>query len=141
MYVLNSMKITAKTSDVLATLMKNRETHTKIVVEARAGYMKKAREAVKAKLDRLESGKLVSLVFYLQVPVDYTKVYDTAIQMLQMHQQDLIELDSSQVRSLIQDQWEWTQSFYGTNKAYSSTANDMDPGGDDNDDAVGASAT
>lgn len=127
MYVLGSMKITAKTSDVLATLVKNRETHAKIVAEARVGYMEKARAAIKAKLDKLESGKLVSLAFHLMVPIDQTKIYDTAIQMLQMHQGESIELDSDQVRCLIQDRWEWTRTFYGTNKAYSATANTVDP--------------
>jgi hypothetical protein len=103
--------------------------------------MKKARDAVKAKLDKLESGKLVSLAFHLMVPVDQTKVYDTAIQMLELHTGEFIELDSEQVRCLIQDQWDWTRTFYGTNKAYSSTANAVDPGDDNADDAVGASAT
>lgn len=137
MHILSSMTIVAKRDDVLNTLRKNRETHAEIVKEARTGYVEKARQALSSKLDKLASGKVVALSFTLRVPLDYTKVYDTAIKMLELHQNATIELDATQVRNLMQDQWDWTDQFYGTNSVYSKTAGDNFRPGDD--DEVGSS--
>lgn len=125
MHVLSSMTIRAKKSQVLDTLRSNREKHSAIVKEARSGYMEKAEAALKAKLDQLRSGKLAALSFSLRVPLDYTKVYDTAIRMLELHTEDTIELDAAQVRNLMQDEWDWTDQFYGTNMVYSKTASEI----------------
>lgn len=128
MNILSGMRINAKRDDVLATLRKNRETHASIVAEARQGYVSQALEEleeVKKKMAKLANGKVVALSFSLRVPVDQTKVYDTAIRMLELHQDELIELDSSQVRTLMQDQWDWTEAFYSTNVRYSKMAEDI----------------
>lgn len=124
MHMLASMRIQAKRDDVLATLTKNRETHAAIVAEARKGYVEKAKSALNEKFSKLASGKVVSLTFSLRMPVDQTKVYDTAIEMLKLHQEETIELDAGQVRNLMQDQWDWTEAFYGTNAIYSKMAED-----------------
>lgn len=131
MHVLSSMTIVAKKTEVLATLQANRDRHLSIVKEARAGYMDKAEAALSAKLDQLRSGKLAALSFSLRVPADYTKVYDTAIRMLELHQNDTIQLDAAQVRNLMQDEWDWTDQFYGTNMVYSKMANDVRNGGEE----------
>lgn len=122
MHMLRTMRINAKRDEVLARLRTNMEAHAKIVAEARVGYVQKAREALSAKLDALASGRVVALSFALQVPIDQTKVYQVAIEMLEMHQDDTIELDSDQVRNLMRDEWDWTEHFLATNSAYSSTA-------------------
>jgi hypothetical protein len=124
MHMLGSMRIQAKRADVLATLIKNREAHAAIVKEARDGYVAKAQEVLKEKLAKLSSGKVVALSFSLRVPIDQTKVYDTAIEMLKLHQEEKIELDAGQVRNLMQDQWDWSDAFYGTNAVYSKMAED-----------------
>jgi len=122
MHVLNSMKIVAKTKDVLAALIKNRERHQKIVAEARVGYAKRAREALLEQLKRLESGKATIVVFSLTAPQDHTKVYDTAIEMMRMHTGKTVPLDSGQVRTLMMDEWDWKRHFLMANSAYSGTA-------------------
>lgn len=122
MQMLRTMRITAKREDVLARCLKNREAHSKIVAEARLGYLAKAEVALKAKLASLKEGKIVVLHFGMQLPVDQTKVYDVAIEMLQLHQDDFIELDSEQVRNLMRDEWDWSADFLATNSLYSSTA-------------------
>jgi len=125
MHVLSNMNITAKKEDVLKKLRENRETHATVVKEARAGYIEKAQKAIEKRLGELREGKLVSLLFQLQPPQDHTKVYDTAIQMLDLHTGEEIELDSAQVRTLVMDEWQWSQSFWVSNKAYSATADDV----------------
>lgn len=124
MHMLNSMRIQAKRDDVLNTLMQNRDGHISIVKEARLGYVAKARVALMAKLSQVEAGKVVSMAFSLRVPVDQTKVYDTAIEMMRLHQGELIELDAGQVRNLMLDQWDWSEQFYSTNATYSKMAED-----------------
>lgn len=122
MRVLNSMKIEANVADVLVSLKANRDKHHSVVLEARAGYLKAARRELETRLKQLESGKIVALTFKLSTPIDHTKVYDTAIAMLGMHKQPTVILDSDQVRSLIQDQWDWSRDWAFTNSAYSQTA-------------------
>jgi len=122
MHMLNSMRIKAKRDDVLAALTKNRETHAAVVKEARVGYVQKAWEALSAKLEALASGRVVALSFALQVPIDQTKVYDTAIEMMKLHQEETVELDAGQVRNLMLDEWDWTDQFYATNSMYSGMA-------------------
>ena len=122
MHVLNSMKIVAKTKDVLAALVRNREKHRKIVAEARVGYAKKAREALLDQLNKLETGKTTVVTFHLVAPQDHTKVYDTAIKMLHMHTGETVELTSDQVQTLVMDDWDWKGQFLLSNAAYSGTA-------------------
>jgi len=122
MHVLNSMKIIAKTKDVLTALVKNRQKHQKIVAEARVGYAKKAREALLDQLKKLETGKTSVVTFHLAAPQDHTKVYDTAIEMMRMHTGKTVPLDSGQVRTLMMDEWDWKSHFLLANSAYSGTA-------------------
>jgi hypothetical protein len=122
MHVLTGMTITADTTQVLERLKHNREKHKKIVIEAREGYAKQAEKALSAELERLRKGKNVVVTFSLQAPQDYTKVYDTAIEMLQMHTQPKIDLNSSQVRNLMQDEWDWKSHFLMSNSLYSLSA-------------------
>jgi hypothetical protein len=122
MYILSGMNVTVSRSELLAIVTKNREEHSEIVAEARKVYVGKAREALAKRLDDLERGKTIHLLFSLQAPVDQTTVYNTAIKMIEMHKLDTIELSSEQVRCLVQDQWDWTKSFYATNSTYSEKA-------------------
>lgn len=122
MRVLSEMCIMAEKDSVLKTLIANRTEHSEIVKEARKGFIEKARTALKKRLEELESGKLVEMTFNLYPPQDQTKVYDTAIKMLEMHTDKTIALSSDQVRCLIMDEWDWTNAFLTTASAYSNSA-------------------
>lgn len=125
MHILNGLEVTADKQQVLETLYRNKSIHSKIVKEAREGYVKKAMEAVKAKMDQLASGKLVALHFTLEVPQDHTKVYNTAIKALEMHTGKEIELDALQVRNLLMNEWDWMDHFLLSNQVYSGTAREV----------------
>ncbi len=122
MQILSSMTILADKDQVLEKLRVNRETHKAIVIEARAGYMKAAKTALRSRMRDLGAGKLVSLEFKLYPPQDYTKVYDMAISMLELHTNATITLDSRQVQNLMHDQWDWSDGFLSSNAAYSAIA-------------------
>jgi len=119
------MKVTAKRDDILTALRKNRIAHETIVVEAREGYVTRARRALKGKLDELQSGKTVSLTFNLSPPVSYVEAYDTAIKMLELHTASNIELSATEVRCLVMDEWDWSRGFLEVNKGYSASANNI----------------
>ena len=116
------MRINAKTKDVLEALIGNRTKHREIVIEAREGYAKRAVEVLKAELKRLETSKNALVMFSLQPPQDHTKVYDTAIEMMRMHQDETVVLDSGQVRNLMMDEWDWKTNFLVANSMYSDKA-------------------
>ena len=122
MHALSGLNIHAKKDEILAKLRTNRETHATIVAEARKGYVERARESLRERLDQLESGKIVSRAFSLEPPQDHSDVYDTAIQMLELATDDVIEMDSTQVRTLVMDQWDWSRQFLTSNAQYSATA-------------------
>jgi hypothetical protein len=131
MHVLNTMKITANTKEVLDALRKNREKHRAIVDEARVGYAKKAREELINQLSKLEKGQISVVTFQLVAPQDRTSVYDTAIRMMEMHTSLTVTLDSSQVRPLMMDEWDWKKGFLMANSNYSGTARAEYGSGDD----------
>ena len=126
MYSLEGMEIEVDVKKTLEILKNNRHTHRTIVLEAREGYINKAKEALEEKmeelLERAKKGKMVSLHFNLHVPQDHTNVYDTAISMLEMHTEETIIITPTHHRNLIEDKWDWTGNFYMTNVAYSGTA-------------------
>lgn len=129
MHAIQSMKIKAKRDEVLAALRLNRETHKKIVDEAKAGYSDKAAELLRKKLDEVVSsgGKFVqALHFSIPLPIDQTKAYDVAIKMLELSQDDQIELTAQQVQHFVLDDWEWKDVFMNSNKMYSATAAAME---------------
>lgn len=107
---------------LLAKLRENAAEHKQIVEEARKGYVEQARKALEHRLERLAKGEIVSLQFSLSAPQDYSEVYRTTIEMLEWTKEDQITLQADEFRQLVQDQWDWSDSFYLGNSTYSPTA-------------------
>lgn len=74
---------------------------------------------LRARLAELDQEKPVNLAFKLNVPKDFTKVYDTTIGMLSQHTGETVELNADEYRHLVEDEWDWTREFINTNYAYS----------------------
>jgi hypothetical protein len=121
MHAIQSMTVKVNTAEVLLKVRENYETHKKIVAEAKEGYKKEVEKKLKKSLKEVRSGKIVGTI-HLTAPVDYSKVYETTIRMLELHTESAIELDSQQVRNLVMDEWDWKTSFIGSNALYSDTA-------------------
>lgn len=121
---MNNIKMTMSFSrtELLEKLKANLANHSKIVEEARAGYIEKAKAAVAARLDVLKAGTVVALTFSLQPPVDMSEVYKTTIGMLEMSKDEAITLTADEFRQLVQDEWDWTDNFLVANRAYSDLA-------------------
>lgn len=120
----NNVKMTTTVDrlDLLSKLRENLANHSKIVEEARAGYIEKARKELEERLKDIEKGKLVNLTFGLYPPQDYSSVYKTSISMLEWNKSDTVELEADEFRQLVEDQWDWTQGFLASNVGYSRTA-------------------
>lgn len=123
MNVLNGMEIKAKTSKILEILCENLKQHKTIVEEARVGYVDRAKVALELRLDELRSGKLKHLGFDLHPPQDHSSVYDTAIKMMELSEDPIIELTADQVQNLILDNWHWSEQWFMQNAPLSATAN------------------
>lgn len=123
-FVRNSMKMNTrvKREDLIAALKRNQERHTTIVAEARAGYVQAAKATLLRRLNDLEEGRIVDLQFKMAPPLDYSEAYRTALQMLEMNQDDTIVLTADEFRCLVLDEWDWTSSFFACNSVYSATA-------------------
>ena len=119
---LSNMMVTVDRNDTLKILKENRERHSKIVQEARDGYIKSAKRALASRMEELEKGELVALSFNLVLPQDYTSTYDVAIKMLEMHTQETLEIDGLQVSHLVMDDWDWQHTFLNSNAGFSDTA-------------------
>lgn len=132
MHGLDKMMVTVDKTKVLEALKKNRDQHQAVVKEAREGYVRVAREQLEAEMKKLEAGKPVRIAVHLELPMDNTRVYDTAIEMLEAHTEETVKLDSSQFRTLVMNKWDWMDQFVHHNATYSHTAAGMMPGGEDN---------
>lgn len=121
------MKIRANKGEVLKTVIHNRNQHAEIYAEAMAGYHEKIKEMLKEKLKLLEEGKTVSLrdLSSISRPVSHIGEYNTAVCMLNMHQDDIIELDDLQVQRFIQDHWPWKSRWLNDAQFYSSKAGEL----------------
>lgn len=128
---LESMKVVVSKSEVISRLRKNRETHSTIVREAQAGYVVAARKMLEDEMKKLEAGKPVRIMVHLELPVDNTKIYDTAIEMLEMHKDDNVTLDAGQFRMFVMNKWDWMEHFLIQNSQYSGTAAGMMSGSND----------
>lgn len=125
MFEEQELTIVADKEQVLRRLRDNRETHQKIVREARQGYVGKATEALRARLDDFQAGRMPErgLTFHdIHEPADATRDYDAAIETLSLHSTPTIELTQTQVRRYVLNDWDWTHAFIGANAAYSATA-------------------
>jgi hypothetical protein len=125
MSALDNLTITAETAVVLGKVRENREAHVAIMTEARAGHVKAAEAALEERLADVREGKVFDLYFSLTRPEDHTKAYDTAIQMLSMHSGPTVNLNATQVRKLIQDDWSWKENWLRGTAAYSRQAKSL----------------
>ena len=117
-----NIEIQVDRSKLLETLKTNLEEHKRIVKEAKAGYLAAAQQDLLDRIEQLRKGKLVDLSFKRQVPRSYAKVYEQLIRMLEYSSQDLISIDAEQFRHIVDDDWDWMQSFLTSSSGYSALA-------------------
>ena len=124
---MNNIKLTVHIlrTDLLTRLQANYERHRQIVREAQRGYLEQAKRALEERLADLAAGKKINLQFRLTPPADFTEVYASVIQMLELSQDEQILLSPDECRQLVEDKWDWTDNFLASNRHYSAMAGRM----------------
>jgi len=120
-----AMTTKVKKAELLATLKKNRDQHQKIFEEALAGYKKEMEATLEHALEVIRAGKRIVHRIHLPVPTNETASYDTAIKMLEMGTEEVVELSAQDFACLVEDKWEWRDAFLTSNSNYSETARVM----------------
>lgn len=121
----HSVMVTIKRDELLKRLRQNRDKHQSVVKEARIGYAEKAKALLFERLDKFQSGKIVSLSFNLAMPASYLNAYDDAITAFEMHTGETVELTVDDVNNYVNDKWTWKKSFLVANAHYSKLAGDL----------------
>ena len=118
----NPLLIEARTDTILDALRVNREKHVSEFEETQKGFVKAASKLLKKVLKKYqEDGCTKDLYVQLTAPVNNEEVYITAIQSLELHQaagKETISLNAGQVRSLVHDEWNWTNQVTASKAQY-----------------------
>lgn len=109
-------------AELLAVIEKNRDAHRKIFLEAQVTYREQAIKELDAMLEEAKNGKRIRREVTLEEPIDQTREYDSAILMLKMSTDDIIELTHMEFQQFVEDRWTWKQAFLHSNRKYSMLA-------------------
>lgn len=110
--------ITVPKATLLEKLRENRGQHRQTFEEAWQGYRKHAERDLAERLDAVRDGKPFNLKFGLVVPQDHTDDYDTAINMLEWHVGDEMEVSQEEFRQYVEDDWGWKDQFLHSTASY-----------------------
>ena len=106
------------TSELLATLEVNRDTHRGIFIKAQEKYREAVIAALDDRLQKARDGKPFTLQFGLLTPEDHTDDYDRVIAMVKAHQDHTIDLDEQTFAQLVLDDWGWKRQWQTTTASY-----------------------
>lgn len=110
--------VKVKKSELLTVVQENREKHIAEFNSAKKIFIEDAIEKLTEMLTTAQvKGKIIQSLG-LSEPVSYQASYDTAIKMLQMSTEDVIELTQGEFQQYVEDQWHWKNSFVSTTAIY-----------------------
>lgn len=114
---MRSVKI--KTKELLEVLRENRAQHIIDFDEAFAAYTEVATQQLEeaAKLAR-ESSTITRNPIKAVEPHSYEDSYNTAIRMLEMSDDKVVELTMAEFSQYVEDKWAWKESFTLTSSMY-----------------------
>lgn len=113
---MQTVKVAKK--DLLKVLKENKKKHVKEFESATKIFIEDAIEKLGAMLDTAKTkGKIIQNLG-LTEPQSYEGSYDTAIKMLEMSTDDVIELTHQEFVQYVEDQWAWKGSFTMTTSLY-----------------------
>ncbi len=122
---MTSFSLTFEKAVILDALRKNKYEHIEIVKEAQVGYRRKLEELLKEKLHDLQEGREVTPHLNLALPAHHVDEFNNAIEMLEMSVDEKIELEESQFKCYIRNEWHWDRQFLVANSSYSGMAQQL----------------
>lgn len=116
---MNTIKVNK--DELLKILIANREAHNGIFLQAQQGYREACIKELDAMLEEARAGKRIRRALKLIEPTDQTKEYDASIAMLKMSVEEVIELDESDFRCFVLDEWGWKGQWTTVTQSYVSS--------------------
>lgn len=113
---MRSVKI--KTKELLEVLKENRKVHIKDFNEAREAYIIDATQQLQKMFEAARDERKIVRFIDLVEPKSYEDSYNTTILMLEMSDDKVVELTSSEFTQYIEDKWNWKESFTAVNSSY-----------------------
>jgi len=113
------MEVNISRLKLIAKLKENRELHKQLHQEAVIGFVAAAKKKLAAAMKEMEDGKITDVTVALRAPEDHTRDYDVAIDMFEWAYDDTIRMNEGQFQTFVRDEWEWTRSWFRSNRRYS----------------------
>lgn len=118
---MRSVKI--KTKELLSVLKENKEQHLLDFAESMDGYVETAKAELAEMFQRVSStGEVIRSIKAVE-PRSYAESYETAIRMLEMSDDKVVELTQQEFSQYVEDKWAWKESFNTTNTMYKNSVN------------------
>ena len=110
-------------AEVIKRLEENETKHQTSYAEAVEGYKAQLLKVGERLVEDLRKGLSVDpfALGRLPVPEEHTDDYETAIDMLSMEHRDFIVISANDFRTYMRDEWNWKDSFVGTNAIYTAS--------------------
>ncbi len=113
--------IVVRKSDLKTKLAANLGKHQAEFQSALAGFYKVLSQKLTEKLSDIEMGKDVAAQVSMPAikPVSHAEDYERALQMLDWEIREDIMLDEDEFKNLVEDKWQWRESFSSSSSSYS----------------------
>jgi hypothetical protein len=118
----NMRNVKVNKAEVLQVIKANREKHRELFLKAQEGFRALVIEDLDQMLADARGGRVIRITISPDLtdqPVDRTADYDTAIRMLEMSVDDVVELDHRNFEELVLDKWSWSEHAFLSNSKYS----------------------
>jgi hypothetical protein len=124
----SNREVRVRRNELLDVLAKNRRNHIAQYIEACQGYRAAAIKALdevfteaRNRISNLKAGKMISVVGFtipLHPPENHERSYDQIIRMMEMEVDDVVTLTADQFACFVMDDWEWSEHWAASNRAY-----------------------
>lgn len=112
------MKFTVNKERLLEQLRSNRTEHAEQYQQAMMVYREKAIEWFNECVDKVLKHGEVERALRLPMPEEHTADYDGAIEALEWHTGEEVELEEHQFDELVRNQWGWHRTFLQNTTSY-----------------------
>jgi len=116
-----SFKIRVLIGEVLDTLIANKAKHAIDYAKGHEAWREAVVRKMKENLSLAVSKGEFKLAIRMPEPASYARDYDQIISLLKMAAkagEEVFELETSQHRAWVMDEWDWSSSFTATNSSY-----------------------
>jgi hypothetical protein len=110
--------VTVNKAELIAKLEHNRALHHDIFEAALLAWKDAALAELDRFVDQVRLGRPMRIWSSLPVPEEHLDDYDRAIRMLRMHLDDTITLSEEAYNKLVEDTWDWRETFGANTASY-----------------------